>query len=381
MKRVAYIGNMNIGIIDTYDVLEVRLANGRNALSFFKAHSETPDVIFYSIRDKSLSISDFAKKLRKLTGYHRVVLVGVKVSSGFIDLRNVLDNGVDDVIENGMSMSRYSNRLNFLINYRKSKKDQSFKGKIRRLVRWPKRLFDLVFASLALILLSPVFLITAIAIRLESKGPIFYTSKRVGSGYKIFDFIKFRSMSIDADTRLDEIKKMNQYTTNMTGLEVEKGECNRCKSIGHLCSPPLYLDDQLLCEHQYLKIKKNNKEASFIKVKNDPRITKVGKFIRNTSIDELPQLFNVLKGDMSIVGNRPLPLYEAEQLTTDDWSARFNAPAGITGLWQVEKRGASKMSEEERKNLDNRYSEKHSLLKDIRIILRTFPALLQSETV
>jgi lipopolysaccharide/colanic/teichoic acid biosynthesis glycosyltransferase len=108
----------------------------------------------------------------------------------------------------------------------------------------------------------------------------------------------------------------------------------------------------------------------------------VGKFIRNTSIDELPQLFNVLKGDMSIVGNRPLPLYEAELLTSDDWSARFMGPAGITGLWQVELRSKKgEMSEEERKSLDNEYSKNYSFWGDIKLIFRTIPALLQKESV
>lgn len=85
-------------------------------------------------------------------------------------------------------------------------------------------------------------------------------------------------------------------------------------------------------------------------MKNDPRVTKLGNFLRNSSIDELPQLFNVVKGDMSIVGNRPLPLYEAEQLTTNEWSMRFLGPAGITGLWQIIKRGKSDMSDRERKS-------------------------------
>jgi lipopolysaccharide/colanic/teichoic acid biosynthesis glycosyltransferase len=113
----------------------------------------------------------------------------------------------------------------------------------------------------------------------------------------------------------------------------------------------------------------------------------VGKFIRNTSIDELPQLINVLKGDMSIVGNRPLPVYEAEMLTGDDLSKRFLAPPGITGLWQVELRGkGGKMSEEERMRLDNEYADQfkgdnYSFWYDIKLILRTIPALFQSDTV
>ena len=114
---------------------------------------------------------------------------------------------------------------------------------------------------------------------------------------------------------------------------------------------------------------------TFIKIVNDPRVTRVGKIIRNTSIDELPQLINVIKGDMSIVGNRPLPLYEAELLTQDDLSKRFLAPAGITGLWQVELRGkGGDMSQKERMQLDNKYADlfidnNYSFWYDIKIIL------------
>ena len=136
-----------------------------------------------------------------------------------------------------------------------------------------------------------------------------------------------------------------------------------------------------MSEEEYLEYKRKQQAGTFVKFKNDPRVTKVGNFIRNTSIDELPQLINVLKGDMSIVGNRPLPLYEAEQLTSDDWGERFLAPAGITGLWQVMKRGKGEMSEEERKGLDNQYARKVSLWNDIRLILKTIPALFQKENV
>ena len=118
-----------------------------------------------------------------------------------------------------------------------------------------------------------------------------------------------------------------------------------------------------------------------MKFEKDPRVTRVGRFLRKTSIDEIPQLINVLRGDMSLVGNRPLPLYEAEQLTRDNTVQRFDAPAGITGLWQVTKRGKANMSTEERIALDNQYAEDHSFMMDMKIILKTFPALLQSEKV
>lgn len=197
-----------------------------------------------------------------------------------------------------------------------------------------KRIIDVVLSALALIFLSPLFLIVAILIKLDSKGSVFYTSKRVGSGYKIFDFYKFRTMRPGADKEVANLLQNNQYGN-----------------------------------------------AAFFKLQNDPRVTKLGSFLRNTSIDELPQLFNVLKGDMCLVGNRPLPLYEAELLTTNEWATRFLAPAGLTGLWQVSKRGKADMSEQERKELDNYYATNFSLLMDFKIIMKTFPALMQKEKV
>jgi lipopolysaccharide/colanic/teichoic acid biosynthesis glycosyltransferase len=133
---------------------------------------------------------------------------------------------------------------------------------------------------------------------------------------------------------------------------------------------------ELKSQNQY-----GGEEVAFVKIKNDPRITRIGRIIRKTSLDELPQLINVLKGDMSLVGNRPLPLYEAEQLCTEETAERFSAPAGITGLWQVTKRGKDNMSVSERVNLDIEYSRKTSFLFDLKIVFKTLPAMLQHENV
>jgi lipopolysaccharide/colanic/teichoic acid biosynthesis glycosyltransferase len=243
-----------------------------------------------------------------------------------------------------------------------------------------KRISDIIVAGTALFLLSPLLILVAAAIRIESKGRVYYTSKRVGTGYKVFDFYKLRSMYTGADAKLKELAHLNQYSAS-TPTEVET-ECQECKRLGHPCSPILLVDGGEICERLYQKKKKEKLSSTFVKIKDDPRITRVGKFIRNTSIDELPQLINVIKGDMSIVGNRPLPLYEAELLTSDHWSLRFMAPAGITGLWQTQKRGGKgTMSEEERKGLDNQYALNYSFANDIKIILQTVPALLQKENV
>ena len=250
-----------------------------------------------------------------------------------------------------------------------------------------KRVFDIFFAGLALLLLSPFLLLIMILIRLESSGPIFYYALRVGTGYHIFKFYKFRSMYFDADKRLKDLKHLNQYDagkrSSKTGNQAFSYEflCEDCKNAGTKCQYPIYSDTLHMCEKEYVSMRKNSGESTFIKIKNDPRMTRIGKFIRKTSIDELPQLWNVIIGDMSIVGNRPLPLYEAEKLTTDKYALRFMAPAGITGLWQVEKRGHGKMSEEERLLLDNIYAKNHSFFNDIMLILRTIPALFQKENV
>ena len=125
---------------------------------------------------------------------------------------------------------------------------------------------------------------------------------------------------------------------------------------------------------------KEEKGPTFFKINNDPRVTKVGTFLRNSSLDELPQLVNVLLGDMSLVGNRPLPLYEAATLTTNQCAQRFLAPAGITGLWQIKKRGREDMSVEERINLDIDYANKYNFMYDLWIMANTPSALIQKSS-
>jgi lipopolysaccharide/colanic/teichoic acid biosynthesis glycosyltransferase len=253
-------------------------------------------------------------------------------------------------------------------------------------LRFPitKRIFDTVFAAAILLCLAPLFLLLAVLIKLESKGPVFYYSYRVGTGYRIFKFWKFRSMRQDADQLLASMKGLNQYQPVKAAQNTQTtfSLCDACRASGMACQQQLIdTKGEIICERAHKLAKKSEEGAAFVKITNDPRITRVGKFIRNTSIDELPQFFNVLCGDMSIVGNRPLPLYEAEKITTDQFAARFIAPAGITGLWQVSKRGKGNMSEEERKMLDVEYANNYSFINDIRIVLKTIPALFQKENV
>ncbi len=257
-----------------------------------------------------------------------------------------------------------------------------------------KRVFDIISASIALIILLPVFILVAILIRIDSQGPIFYFSKRVGTGYSIFNLIKFRTMGVNADQQLKGLEHLNEYNNYqlepINDVEPEIIDenysdqilkCCKCNKIVYNIIEGEMCDDYFICKACSGFTSKSFSDNTFYKIKNDPRITRLGKILRNTSIDELPQLINVLKGDMSLVGNRPLPLYEAEKLTTDDLILRFLAPAGLTGLWQITKRGKSDVSSEERVSLDNQYASHNSFLMDFKIILKTFPALIQSENV
>ena len=201
-----------------------------------------------------------------------------------------------------------------------------------------KRGIDILAAGSGLLILSPLLLLIAALIKLESKGPVFYISRRAGQRYRIFNFYKFRTMVNDADKQVTDMAHLNQYDTG-------------------------------------------DKGPVFFKISNDPRVTRLGSFLRNSSLDEIPQLLNVLLGHMSLVGNRPLPLYEAASLTTDSYCGRFMAPAGLTGLWQVKKRGKKDMSVEERINLDIEYAQKHTVLFDMWILASTPNALLQKDNV
>lgn len=304
----------------------------------------SPEVIIMEI-DEEKEVFQLIKEIRAnpLTSGAIIILLTEIHNSGL--KAKALKEKVNDFYIYPFDINEVLERLKFLIKFKLIKPDvKKFIPNTVKEYRIPlgKRFFDFFFATFAILILSPLFIIVSILIKLESRGPIIYKSKRAGTGYRIFNFYKFRSMGIDADTKLNELSKVS---------------------------------------NQYAGDDKDGESLAFIKIKNDPRVTKVGNFIRNTSIDELPQLFNVLKGDMSIVGNRPLPLYEAELLTSNLWTMRFLGPAGITGLWQVSKRGKSEMSDEERKELDNFYAKNSSFLMDMKIILKTIPALLQKEAV
>jgi exopolysaccharide biosynthesis polyprenyl glycosylphosphotransferase len=191
-----------------------------------------------------------------------------------------------------------------------------------------KRLFDIIVTATALILLSPFFLLLAIIIRFDSKGPFLFYQVRIGKQGKPFKMWKFRSMYKDAEERLKELRKNNEM-----------------------------------------------KGGVLFKMKHDPRITRVGRVIRKLSIDELPQLWNVLQGDMSLVGPRPPLPNEVEQYTSYQYQ-RLSVTPGITCIWQIS--GRSKIPFDQQVEMDLEYIEKQSFWLDIVILLKTIPAVLKA---
>lgn len=311
-----------------------------------------------------------------------VILVGEEVA--LTDRIDYLTWGYVDMISAHSDTERIRKIVAFYLNHQGRIKAIGLNNDLKLKFHLPfwKRLFDVVFSSIALVILLPILLIIVVAIRLESKGPVIYCSKRVGSNYEIFNFLKFRSMYVDADKRLKEFEKLNQYQKAKKDLSVTT--VKHSEKLGYLdgMGTILVSDDRIYNEHDFMEVRRIKQDNAFLKFEKDPRVSRVGAFIRKYSLDELPQLINILIGDMSVVGNRPLPLYEAELLTKDAYIDRFLAPSGLTGLWQVEKRGDSgSMSAEERKQLDLKYAKKFTFWMDLGIILKTFKSFVQKEDV
>jgi lipopolysaccharide/colanic/teichoic acid biosynthesis glycosyltransferase len=329
--------HFRIDFNDTFTDLETYLGN-QSILS-------VPDIILLEVDDNADDCFSMLKRFKSNFLLNGIIIVLLSTKADKNLVKKAMQLKLHDFYTFPFSAADLRERLNFLVKFKLIKpklSDLSQEVDITYKMPVGKRIIDLVIAGTMLICLLPLLLIVAIAVKFDSKGPVFYKSKRVGTGYKVFDFYKFRSMRTDADQLLAQLSSSNnQYASEEDGAS----------------------------------------KAAFVKIKNDPRITKLGDFLRNSSLDELPQLFNILRGDMSIVGNRPLPLYEAEMLTSNEWSMRFLGPAGLTGLWQISKRGKEDMSERERKKLDNFYAQKYSVWLDLKIMIGTVPALFQKEKV
>lgn len=306
--------------------------------------NEVPDAIIVDLSLNKADFSHFCTFLKEKNFIGKTVVIYNKKRLDAAKVKFLQQNElVDDVIDIQSDEINYFDKVQFLkkVKSRQNGLSVSRSGELEETTHSGgsivKRAIDIILASIVILAFLPVFLLVAIAIRLESRGPVIYTSQRAGRGFKIFKFYKFRTMVVDADKKIQQLAHLNQYGSGGN--------------------------------------------ANFLKINNDPRITRLGRILRKTSLDELPQLFNVLKGDMSLVGNRPLPLYEASTLTTNECVERFMAPAGITGLWQIKKRGKDAMSAEERISLDISYARKANVAYDLWIMAKTPTSMFQKSNV
>ena len=394
--NILYVGNSAVNIDPLIKSPNISVTQAENALKAenILRSEENPDVIICETIIPGGDGFQMFNWVRERPKFNEVPFIMVAPEFKEELYKKAFSQHIDDFYVTPIpSPESLTGRIEFLCQFRKKTAPATIEIPREIPYKMPltKRMFDVLVSFFALLFLSPILLIIVLAIRLESKGKVYYISKRVGR--KPFDFYKLRSMRTGSDAELSKLaKEKNQYNTAAKQAEIDFSlPCPKCGELpdGQTCSPILHIRNHNICDYWYNVQKKEvaKSKSAFIKIVDDPRITKVGKIIRNTSIDELPQLINVLKGDMSIVGNRPLPVYEAELLTKDAMSKRFLAPAGITGLWQVELRGrGGDMSEEERMRLDNEYADhfagnNYSFFYDLKLILRTFPALFQKDTV
>lgn len=295
-----------------------------------------------------------------VTGWYRSkCVVGVTFTEIEFDDRgaivSTMISRLSDILRNHLSLEQFS-RVSISFHLFPEEWDQEARKRPSNPMLYPdlfrqadakrmsgalKRAMDVVGSVIALILSAPIFLLVAVALKITSKGPIFFRQRRIGQYGEPFVFVKFRSMYVGNDTSAHK-----EYVTQLIAGKAKRNPAN------------------------------GDGEEVF-KLTKDPRITRIGAFLRKTSLDELPQLFNVLKGEMSLVGPRPPLPYEVEAY--DFWHRRrlLEAKPGITGLWQVS--GRSRVTFDDMVRLDLRYARTWSPWMDIKILLRTPRAVMLGE--
>jgi exopolysaccharide biosynthesis polyprenyl glycosylphosphotransferase len=256
------------------------------------------------------------------------VVIGLPVKSRYDQINQI----ISICEEQGINISFLSNIFNHKLAYMSSDNfagDNFILFNNGKLAGWPlffKRIMDITFSFILLVFCLPLFLIISLLIKIASQGPAFFIQERVGLNKRRFNLYKFRTMVLDAEKLINKLEHLNEV------------------------------------------------DGPAFKIKNDPRVTAFGRFLRKTSLDELPQLINILKGDMSIVGPRPLPVRDYEGFSHDWQRRRFSVRPGLTCLWQIN--GRCEVSFKKWMELDLKYIDGWSFWLDIIIIAKTIPALI-----
>ena len=386
--RIVYIGNSAEALTALRAEKRVSVTVQGNLLAAenYLKSGQVPDAILCEMTisgGDGLAMHEWVRKRRDLDSICFLLLDTVFTEEVY---KQSICNKVDDFYLIPLPpLEGLVDRILFLREFRKKLKpvEPELSREISYSMPISKRVFDLIVAFGGLVVLSPLLLIVSSAILLESKGNVLYITKRIGGG-RIFDYLKFRTMREGADlesARPSAQSSWDKYRLENLQIDFEK-PCPKCSQlrVNTFCSPLIFVGTNRICEYWYSVQTKeiSNTRFDLLENTNDPCDTKVGKILRQTGIDRLPQLVNVIKGEMSIVGNLPLPIYEAEQLSIGDMSRRFLAPAGMTGLYQIELRKKDgNMSAAERIMLDVAYSDhfignNYSFWYDFNLLLRRF---------
>ena len=341
-ENLFYVGE-NISLVANlaraYGLGYARTVNLRQAISFIRQLDAEGCRLTGILVDMPLQGPEFRNFLGYLSGTAYANLPVVYVST-YLTPAEIADMSashlVDDIVHPIRDIFTIGERLIFLAKVRQghaagagSRRSVSTRVQ-EHMAAVVKRLADIAVALMLLILLAPLMMLIAVWIKADSRGPVFHNTYRAGRGYRVFKLYRFRT-----------------------------GKVGAARLVSSLSLSARFLDHG----------------ASFIKAPHKTGLTAAGKFLGRTGLADLPQLLNVLKGEMSIVGNRPLPLSEASLLTSDASAIRFNAPAGMTGLWQVNRKGHN---ENQRLRFDLAYARERSLRMDIGILLRSVGAVRTS---
>ena len=331
--------------------------------------SQLPEAIICAYRYLDGNAITFIQQLQINRSYRDIPFIVISEDSISHSKEELLRYGIDDWFLLSDSQENILNRLTFLIAYKhRYIQLKTTQAQFDYTLPRYKRIFDLILSSLALVVFAPLMGLIALLIKLESHGPVLQVSRKVGRAYKIFDFYKFRTTKVLPEhTGFGKPLSKEDRIPNTETIK----QCLSCALYERPCVFPTHDGREILCGKTHHSLRKEQIPAQ------KGKTTRLGRWLRRSSLDEIPQLLHVLRGEMSIVGNRPLALDEAEELTRDEWAERFAAPAGITGLWQVKSRFNGELNGLSRKEIDRAYAQKASLWMDIKILFMTIPALFK----
>jgi lipopolysaccharide/colanic/teichoic acid biosynthesis glycosyltransferase len=336
------------------------------AIPKFSSENINPKLIIYD--ENSVTTIEVAKqKLQENSGTSKVPFIAL-VNSITLEKKHLLkSSGITDIIKKPLDKDKHELLINSLLKLNLNVKTScEHKRKIAfRKTTYGKRAIDVSLSSTCLILTSPVFLLVSLLIKIESKGSIITKSKKVGSGYRIFT-----SYNFSCEKKVTKTSLVSNFKTSSSGLTKEIHQIEK-EAFSNNKNPLLFGDEKSINESTHLLNNTSLHKTQLFDGCPEITLTKIGSILRKTKIEKLPQLINVFLGDLSIIGNLPLSVNDAEKRTTDEWTERFLAPAGLTNLRKIHKSNSSKnYHQKAHKQMDNEYARTFSTRKDAQLVIK-----------